>query len=112
MSDYWLDTAKRVADLPLFAAARPPAQAASPTSKAAAAEIAPSAGTLRARVLGFIQGRGAAGATDEEIAAGLGMNPSTARPRRIELAKAGLIVSSGVRETSSGRSAAVWRCAR
>ena len=91
--------------LPLFAAA---AQRHSVTSKAAAADIAPAAGTLRAQVLAFIAARGAAGATDEEIATGLGMNPSTARPRRIELAARGLVVKEGTRKTASGRAADVW----
>lgn len=108
MSDYYLDTIRRVADLPLFAAAKPPAQAHSATSKAAAADIAPSAGTLRARVLAFIQARGAEGATDEEIATGLGMAGNTARPRRVELVRGGFIEARGRRKTASGKSADVW----
>ena len=91
--------------LPLFAAA---AQRHSDTSKAAAADIAPAAGTLRAQVLAFIDSRGAKGATDEEIAQGTGINPSTARPRRVELATRGLIVKAGTRKTASGRMADVW----
>ena len=93
--------------LPLFRAAAP-AQQHSATSRAAAADIAPVAGTLRAQVLAFIAGRGAAVATDEEIATGLGMNPSTARPRRLELWRAGLIVKAGTRRTASNRAADVW----
>lgn len=108
MSDYYLDTIRRVADLPLFAAAKPPAQAHSETSRQAAVAIAPTSGTLRAKVLAFIQTRGAAGATDEEIAQALGLNPSTARPRRIELVRGGFIEKRGTRKTSSGRAADVW----
>ena len=51
------------------------------------------------------------GATDEEIAHACGMNPSTARPRRIELQRRGLVVEAGTRRTSSGRNASVWRVA-
>lgn len=65
---------------------------------------------LQWRVLLFIQGR-PEGVTDEQIANGLGLNPSTARPRRIELAKRGLIVEAGVRKTASKRNAVAWRVA-
>ena len=113
MSDYYLDVIKRVADLPLFAQpATPPAQAHSATSKAAADGIKLLAAGLRGRVLSFIDGRGAEGATDEEIAQGTGLNPSTARPRRVELATRGLIVKEGTRKTASGRAADVWKVTR
>ena len=47
---------------------------------------------------------GAAGMTDEQIQAATGMNPSTQRPRRVELVERGLIVDSGrKRPTASGR---------
>jgi hypothetical protein len=40
----------------------------------------------------------------------LGMNPSTQRPRRIELCQRNLIVDSGTtRLTTSGRKAVVWK---
>lgn len=84
------------------------AQQHSETSVAAAEEIAASAATLRGLVLSYIQIRGEEGATDEEIAAALDMNPSTARPRRVELERAGLIKKSGRRPTRSGRMATVW----
>jgi hypothetical protein len=51
------------------------------------------------------------GLTDEEMQTRLGMNPSTQRPRRGELADAGLIVRCGVRKTASNRNADVWRVA-
>ncbi len=52
------------------------------------------------------------GATDEEMQLGIPMNPSTQRPRRIELVEAGLVEDSGERrKTRGGRSAIVWRVA-
>lgn len=48
------------------------------------------------------------GLTDEEIQLHLRMNPSTERPRRGELADAGLIAPIGKRKTRSGRGAAIW----
>ena len=84
--------------------------AAEGTSRQAAERIVGAAGTLRRQVYEFIRDRGEHGATDEEIATGLGMNPSTVRPRRGEAQEAGLIVDSGLtRKTASGRAAIVWR---
>lgn len=85
-----------------------PHQAHSVTSRQAARQIQPSARSLRALVLEAIQSRPM---TDEEIADTLKLNPSTARPRRVELVKAGMIKQDGVRPTRSGRSAAVWSAA-
>lgn len=109
MSDYWPDVASRVADLPLFS--RPaPSVRGSVTSAAAADSLDGAAlNALQRRVLEFLRGR-PEGATDEEIIRGTGLNPSTARPRRIELARRGLVVEAGTRRTSSGRNASVWRC--
>lgn len=85
-----------------------PYQPHSPESRAAAADLSSSKlGALQLRVLEEIHRTG--GSTDEEIAHALGMNPSTARPRRIELERRGLIRKAGHgRRTSSGRQAAVW----
>jgi hypothetical protein len=104
MSDYHPDT---LATMPLFA----PSVRGSVTS----AQAADSLGTttlnaLQRKVLEFVRAR-PEGATDEEIAAGLGLNPSTARPRRIELARRGLIVEAGFRKTASKRNAVAWRVA-
>ena len=85
-----------------------PYQRNSVTSLEASLSIEPKAGTLRARVLTFLRDRGAWGATDQEMQSALNMDPSTQRPRRIELAHAGLIVESGTRETRAGRQAVVW----
>jgi transcription initiation factor IIE alpha subunit len=97
-------------DLPLFTQ-RAPSVNGSATSAAAADSL--DSGTLNRlhkAVLAYIAGRGD-GCTDEEIARALGMNPSTARPRRIELARRGLVVEAGTRKTASGRNASVWRIA-
>jgi len=66
---------------------------------------------MQRRVYDFIRDHGEQGATDEECQRGLAMNPSSQRPRRGELAEAGLIVESGTRPTSSNRRATVWRVA-
>jgi len=82
----------------------------SATSYAAAVEILETADTLRAKVYRFI--RDAGHATDEQIQDGLTMNPSTQRPRRIELLEAGIIRDSGRKaKTKSGRDAVVWELA-
>jgi hypothetical protein len=86
---------------------------ASAMSAQAAASLTPETmNALQRRVLDFIASRGEEGATDEECQRELGMNPSTQRPRRGELANAGLIVESGTRLTSSRRRATVWRMAK
>ena len=104
-----IDIARRMADLPLFAA-RAPSVHGSITSAAAADSLdGTTLNAMQRRVLAYIEEHGPA--TDEEIATGLGMNPSTERPRRIELARRGLVVQDGTRRTSSGRMACVWRVA-
>lgn len=86
-----------------------PYQSHSDTSRAAAVEIEPSAATLRGQVLAHIRKCGYDGATDDESQVDLGMNPSTQRPRRIELWRAGFIVDSGRRRMTRGnRMAVVW----
>lgn len=83
----------------------------SKTSKAAAESFSEDAlNVLQAKVLAFI--RTNKGATDEEVQRALGLNPSTQRPRRIELVTRGLVIDSGTkRDTTSGRAAVVW-CAK
>ena len=81
----------------------------SPTSREAAERIEPVAGTMRAKVLDVIRGRGAEGATDDEIQRVLDLSQNSARPRRRELELGGLVRDSGrTRPTRSGRQAAVW----
>lgn len=87
----------------------PPAVAGSATSEAAARAIEPIAGGLRARLLNYARECGTRGFTDEQAQAALGMDPSTERPRRVELQRMGLIRDSGTtRPTRSGRDATVW----
>jgi hypothetical protein len=94
----------------LFDHLDPPAQRHSPTPVAAAEEIKPEMPELRRRVLLFIRSCGDAGCTDSECQEALEMNPSTQRPRRVELVTAGLVVDSGAtRSTPSGRKAVVWQ---
>ncbi|TPV94878.1 MAG: helix-turn-helix transcriptional regulator [Myxococcales bacterium FL481] len=77
------------------------------TSHAAARRAKPGSGSARMRVLRCIAQTD--GLTDQEIQQRLGMRESTQRPRRVELAEAGLIETHGTRKTESGRSAQVWR---
>lgn len=91
----------------LFDSDLAPYQHHSETSKAAAVAIEPSRESLKGKVLAYL--RTAGKATDEQMQEALQMNPSTQRPRRIELWKAGLVRDSGIQKaTKSGRMAAVW----
>lgn len=110
MSDYWPDVASRVADLPLFSQPAPSVRGSVTSAAAADSLDGTTLNALQRRVLEFLRSR-PEGATDEEIIRGTGLNPSTARPRRIELARRGLVVEAGTRRTASGRSASVWRVA-
>lgn len=88
---------------------RPPYQAHSATSKAAAEAAEDNAPIARKRVYGAVAETGSFGMTDEEIADTLSMNPSTARPRRVELVRGGILVDSGdQRKTKGGKLATVW----
>ena len=79
------------------------------TSKIAARRIMPRTGTQRARVLDLLS-RHPQGLTDEQMQDALGMNPSTQRPRRVELVEQGWVEDSGERRrTRSGHKAVVWR---
>ena len=103
MSDYWPEP-----DLPLFRQMAP-AQQHSSTSMAAADSLdEDTLNRLQRQVLAVIAAA-SAGLTDEEIQLHTGMNPSTERPRRIELERRGFITQAGTRKTSSGRSAVVWK---
>lgn len=85
----------------------PKYQAHSDTSFAAAEQIKPDASTLRGKIYELLCN--SPGMTDEEQQDATGMNPSTQRPRRIELVERGLVRDSGItRETKSGRKAVVW----
>jgi len=88
-----------------------PYQGHSTTSERAAQEIAGRVESLRRAVLDFLQGHGPA--SDETIQEELDMNPSTERPRRIELCKLGLVRDSGQQgKTRSGRACTLWVACR
>ena len=106
MSDYWPETSPG----PLFARLAPAQQHSVTSMQAADAMDEKTLTRLHRLVLDYLRSR-PEGATDEEIASGLGLNPSTERPRRIELARRGLVIEAGVRKTASGRNANVWRVA-
>lgn len=77
------------------------------TQRRAAARAAVRSGTKRATVLALL---GAGNFTDEEIVERLNWNPSTVRPRRLELVQMGLVIDSGARRPTiaSGELAIVW----
>ncbi len=82
-------------------------QGHSTTSERAAQQIAGGADSLRRLVLSAIQCYGPI--SDEEICQRWSMNPSTERPRRIELCKLGLVRDSGLQgKTRSGRACMLW----
>ena len=86
-----------------------PFQGHSVTSWAAAVRFADAAPTARARVRALLEYLAPEGLTDEQITDALHMNPSTERPRRIELTAAGIVVDSRTtRATRSGAQAVVW----
>lgn len=79
------------------------------TERAAARAVFPASGTQRRSVLEAVAAAGEDGLCDHEIEAGLGMNPSSVRPRRGELADGGWVEDSGLRrQTPSGADAVVW----
>ena len=82
-----------------------PYQAHSVTSRLAAESVAAKAPALRELVYEALKSRPM---TDEQIATTLNMSPNTARPRRVELVKAGRVVEVGKSITASGRSAVLW----
>lgn len=97
-----------MSDPDLFDYSGLPYQRHSDTSLQAAIEAEPAAGTQRRRVfdLMFMAPRGL---TDHQMQEFLNMNPSTQRPRRIELVERGFVRDSGMRrQTPSGRWAVVW----
>jgi hypothetical protein len=86
-----------------------PVHSGTPTSAAAARQIAGHTKTLRAQVFAYFVRRKDLGATDEEVQRALRMPGNTERPRRQELEEQGLVIDSGLkRTTASGREAVVW----
>ena len=86
----------------------PPSVHHSETSQAAAVSIHAKTPSLRDQVYALLQREIL---TDEGIAIRLNLNPSTARPRRVELHNMGLIETHGTALTASGRTAQCWRAA-
>lgn len=82
----------------------PPYQKHSDTSKAASDQIAPVAGRCKALVYEYIVAAPNP-VSDEEGAVALNMNPSTYRPRRIDLEREELICKVLQVTTASGRKA-------
>ena len=96
------------ATLPLFTQ-RAPAVNGSITSAQAADSLRPAVlNAMQRRVLELLATT-PEGLTDEEMQLRLRMNPSTQRPRRIELMRMGLVAECGTRRTASGRMAVVWQ---
>lgn len=82
---------------------------ASDTMRSAAGLALPRTGTWRRKVLQAFVHYESGGLTDDEVQEFLNMNPSTERPRRIELVEMGWLADSGLRRrTQGGREAVVW----
>lgn len=84
----------------------PPHQKHSETSVAAARGIKHETARLRLAVLNLLREKGPL--TDEEIADLLQLPQNTARPRRVELMRAGSVEKVGKRVTRAGRRATTW----
>ncbi len=86
--------------------AQAPYVAGSRTSFEASRVIKPTVGNLREKAYAVIRDHGPI--SDERIAILAKMNPSTVRPRRIELERAGRVRKSGYTLTQAGRKAVAW----
>jgi len=102
VSDYYLDVVTRLADLPLFAAAR---KTDPPTSHAAARQVESFRGEHERRILDAL----AAGpGTKDEIAARCQLSEQQVARRMHGLARRGKVSDTGItRSTASGRMATV-----
>ena len=84
-----------------------PAQQHSPTSVAAAASQPKKKVEIdRDKILAALAQHGPL--TDEQIVARTGLGANTARPRRVELVRAGLVVAVGEGRTAGGHRATAW----
>jgi hypothetical protein len=81
-----------------------PYQRRSLTSRAAAMQVRKG---MEAKVLAAIRELGRA--TDDDVAAHLETDSNSVRPRRIALARRGVITEAGKRVTRAGRFAIAWR---
>ena len=88
-----------------------PVHSGSATSRAAAEQIEPHAGTQRAAILAYIREHD--GATRQELCLALNMPNNSVCPRVIELLKMHLIrATTATRPTTSGRAAVVLEATR
>lgn len=99
-------------DAPQPASANTPGLArksAPQTSRAAAQAIASASGSIRMRVLEYIERLGPSGATCDEVEAELGLRHQTAAARLRELETGGYVYTDGKRPTRSGCNAQIYR---
>ena len=64
--------------------------------------------TGKQKVLQLLESVDRFGITDEEIANKLAMSPSSARTRRCELEREGLVLPVGITQTKTGRRTFLW----
>lgn len=84
-----------------------PAQQHSPTSVASAESQTKKKTEIdREKILAALAKHGPL--TDEQIVERTGLGANTARPRRVELVRAGLVVAVGEGRTAGGHRAATW----
>ncbi len=77
----------------------------SATSRLAAEIVAPSTGTTRAKVIDCLRTPG----TDDDLPERTGLSLNTARARRVEAVKAGLVVRVGTGRSAAGNAASLWQ---
>tara|TARA_Y100000310_G_scaffold67277_1_gene62596 strand:+ start:32079 stop:32588 length:510 start_codon:yes stop_codon:yes gene_type:complete len=95
----------------LFTYPHRPGHKRTDTSKTAADDMAPKAGTLRTATLDRL--RRSTGLTADEVALALDVDRLSIRPRLSELREMGLVEDSGRRApNASGKTAIVWRAVR
>lgn len=83
-----------------------------PTSVAAAESIRPVMGAQQAKIVAFLQERGARGATYAEVCAGTGLATPSVCGRMVELVAAKrVVISAETRLTPSHRKARVYKIA-
>ena len=85
----------------------PPFQRHSSTSREAAVSVYGTVASQRERVFRYIEANGPC--SDDAVIAGLGLDGSSVRPRRIELFEAGRITQAGECLTRKGRRAVAWQ---
>lgn len=92
--------------LPRLPDGSPPYQYQSVPSFEAARRIAPALGRLKRDLLTALRHHGAL--SDEDMQRICEMNPSTQRPRRVELVRDGLVRKAGTSKNGRGRTVTLW----